>query len=121
MKALLILGALAVAVPTASLACPGCNEKEHAHAQASTAPAAAPVALAPGEARVTIPVTGMHCSHCAARVQTALTGVQGVKTASADLDQQRAVVTFESGKVELAKLVAAIDAAGFKAGTPVQN
>ena len=123
MKTLLVAAALLIVAPAAALACDGCNEKDHAqqHAAAGT-PTATPLPpLAPGEARLTIPVSGMHCDHCASRVQAALTKVEGVKAATADLGKRQAVVTFAKGKVDTAKLVAAIDAAGFEAGKPVEN
>ncbi len=121
MTKLVLISALALCLPGAARACAACDESQHAHAHASSAPAAAPAPLAQGEARFTIPVAGMSCSHCASRVQTALTKVEGVKSADAILEKGQAIVTVEKGKVDPAKLVAAIDAAGYKAGTPVQD
>lgn len=122
MTKLALISALILSLPAAARACAECDGKEHAHAHASTAAATAtPAALAAGEARFTIPVSGMHCGHCASRVQAALTKVQGVKSAGASLEKGEAVVTVEKGTVDAASLVAAIDGAGYKAGTPVQN
>jgi copper ion binding protein len=70
---------------------------------------------------VTIPVSGMHCSHCVSRVKAALTKMEGVRAVDADLDKGQAVVSFEKDKVDAAKMVEAIDTLGFKAGAPVPN
>jgi copper chaperone CopZ len=116
MKTLLALAVLAVAAPTAVLACP-CHEREHS----SSSTSASSAAPGPGEARVTVPVSGMHCDHCVSRVTAALAKVDGVKTAQADLDKGVAVVIVERSKLDVAKLVGAVDAAGYKGGTPTEN
>jgi len=130
MKTLIVTAALAFLAPPAARACEDCDMHKgdhHEHAKATTA-AAAPAAAAPAaaplaanEARVTIPISGMHCGHCADRVKTALEGVQGVKSVDANLEKGQAVVAFEKEKVKSSKLVETIDALGFKAGQPVQN
>ena len=123
MKSLIVLVAIACLVPAAAHACPSCEGHNHAKATTSgvsqTTAAAAP--LAAGESRVTIPVSGMHCSHCVSRVKAALMKMGGVKSVDADLDKGQAVVAFELGKVDTSKMVEAIDGLGFKAGTPSQN
>ncbi len=107
---------VALLLPTEASACDCCNHHgSHASAPAATAP------LAAGEARVTIPVAGMHCGHCASRVEAALTKLTGVKVADASVDSGQVVVVFEDSKTRPAKLVEAIDGLGFRAGTPVQN
>jgi len=127
MKSLLVLVAIASLVPAAAHACPGCEmaKAEHGHAKATTPGGSqAPTATAPlahGESRVTIPVSGMHCSQCVSRVKATLTKMDGVKSVDADLDKGQAVVSFEKGKVDTSKMVEAIDGLGFKAGTPSQN
>jgi copper chaperone CopZ len=126
MKTLLVLVALASLVPATALGCPSCEKRnaEHAHAKANTAGAphaAAAAPLAPNESRVMIPVSGMHCSFCVSRVKAALTKMDGVKAVDADLDKGQAVVSFEKGKADTSKMVRAIDALGFKAGTPIPN
>ncbi len=119
MKTFLLVAALVAVAPTAVLACADCNEKEHVGARtAAKTPPAAPGA---GEARLTIPVSGMRCDHCASRVETALTKIEGVRFAGADVGKSQAVVIVEKSKLDAAKLIAAIDGAGYKAGTPVEN
>ncbi len=102
-------------VPGAASAC-GCCDHHGGHAAAHPS-SAAPAQLGPGEARVRISVTGMHCDHCVSRVESALHGIAGVKWAGASLQGGEAVVIFEKAKVGTPKLVEAIDALGFKAGT----
>lgn len=113
---------LTLLAPAAARACEECAHRgaHHEHA-ASAAPPAATTPLSAGEARVTIPVSGMHCSHCADRVVAALRAVPGVQRADASLEKGEAVVAFDKAKVKPAKLKEAIDALGFHAGEPVQN
>lgn len=120
MKILFVVVSAVVALllPTEASACDCCNH-HGAHASAPAPAVTAP--LAAGEARVTIPVTGMHCGHCAARVEAALTKLTGVKVADASFDSGQVVVVFEDSKTRPAKFVEAINGLGFKAGTPVQN
>ncbi len=61
---------------------------------------------------VTISVEGMACGHCAARVESALTAVKGVKSAKVDLTA--ANVTVVAAGVGEDALKAAITAAGYK-------
>lgn len=119
-----VLACLTLLAPLAARACEDCDMHKGPHQHANATTAAAPAAAAPlaaGEARVTIPITGMHCSHCADRVKTALEGVQGVKHVDASFEKGQAVVAFEKEKVKAAKLKETIDALGFKAGEPSQN
>lgn len=121
MKRLFIAGATALAVavvPASALAC-GCCDHDHHGGLHSTA--AAPAKLGPGEARVEIPIAGMHCGHCATRVENAVQKLDGVKTAEVRLDDGKVVVVFEKSKVAVPKIVETIDALGFKAGAPVQG
>jgi copper chaperone CopZ len=127
MRRFALLAVALVFAPAAALACPGCDmdkaHQTHASAGMAGAPASA-IATAPlpeGQARVTIPVSGMHCEHCTMRVKETLSAVPGVKAVDADLDKGQAVVAYEKGKVEPAELVKKIDGLGFKAGKPVQN
>lgn len=121
MKTLLISAVAASLwlVPGAARACGSCDHHQHDHAAAS--PSASTRALGPDEARVTIPVTGMHCDHCAARVESALGQVNGVKLAEANHHGAQAVVIVEKAKLDTRKLVDAINALGFKAGSPALN
>ena len=115
----IIVGVATWLVPAAASACGCCDHHQDQHASAHTP--AATAQLGPGEVRVTIPVTGMHCGHCVSRVESALAKLDGVRLADASLKSGEAVVVFEKSKLGTSKLVETIDALGFKAGTPVQN
>jgi len=62
-----------------------------------------------------ISVPGMHCPHCAMSVKRALSMVQGVKSVEADLESKVVRVAFNPSKVELGKLIEAIERAGYEA------
>lgn len=61
-----------------------------------------------------IGVAGMTCDHCARRVENALRGVPGVKTARVDRPAARATVTFHVAETNLAVLNAAILKSGYR-------
>lgn len=63
--------------------------------------------------RVEIPITGMTCASCAARVEKALRRVPGVIEASVNLATEHAIVTFTPADVTWSDLVAAIEHAGY--------
>lgn len=66
-------------------------------------------------ANVKLWVTGMSCSHCQAKVEKALKGVNGVYTAIVDLKDGEAEVDFNDDAVTTQQLVAAIERAGYGA------
>lgn len=59
---------------------------------------------------VTLPVKGMMCGHCQARVKKALEGVAGVTSADVDLEGAKATVTCGTGVSEDALKKAIVDA-----------
>ena len=58
-------------------------------------------------------VEGMHCAHCAARVEKALTAVDGVKSAKVDLEAKTATIKTKT-PIDEEKAKQAIEGAGFK-------
>ncbi len=66
-------------------------------------------------ASLSLKITGMHCSHCRAKVEQALQKVVGVYGAAVDLDQGAAEVDFDVQKTEPGALVAAVQAVGYGA------
>ena len=63
---------------------------------------------------VTLPVLGMHCASCSSNVERALNEkTDGVLGASVNLALERATITYDTDRVGLEDLVAAVDAAGF--------
>lgn len=65
---------------------------------------------------VSIPVEGMSCVSCAARVKRTLKGIDGVQHVEVSLERREATVRFSSDKVTPERLEAAINALGYKAG-----
>ncbi len=72
-----------------------------------------------GVKRVTIPVSGMSCSACVARLKKTLEGIDGVMEVKVSLEHRNAEVGFVDAKVTPERLVAAINDAGYTAGAPV--
>jgi Cu+-exporting ATPase len=62
---------------------------------------------------VTLPVSGMTCAACQARVQRALERTPGVARASVNLMLGNAAVTYDPAALDEASLVAAIRATGY--------
>jgi P-type Cu+ transporter len=69
-------------------------------------------------ATVTLPVTGMSCAACSARVQRALQTTPGVDAASVNLMLHNAVITFNDARLTPADLVAAIEHSGYGSSLP---
>jgi Cu+-exporting ATPase len=67
-------------------------------------------------ARVTLPVRGMHCAACVGKVERALAGVPGVGEAAVNLATERATIAYDPSRTDLARLRAAVDAAGYELG-----
>jgi copper chaperone CopZ len=65
---------------------------------------------------VSIPVEGMSCVACAARVKRTLKGIEGVQHVEVSLELRDAMVRFLPKKVTPERLEAAINALGYKAG-----
>jgi len=64
--------------------------------------------------RLTAPVRGMHCAACVGKVERALTSVPGVESASVNLATEQAAVVFDPARTDLARLRAAVAAAGYE-------
>jgi P-type Cu+ transporter len=67
-------------------------------------------------ARVTVPVRGMHCAACVGKVERALSDVPGVEDAMVNLATERATIAYDPARADLARLRAAVDAAGYELG-----
>ena len=62
-----------------------------------------------------IKVSGWHCEGCPAKTATALKGVKGVHSATADLSKNEVVVKYDDSKAKRADLDKAIADSGFSA------
>lgn len=60
---------------------------------------------------ITLSVPAMTCGHCKAAIESSLGAVDGVASVSVDLDTKAVVVT--GAALDRARLVAAVDDAGF--------
>ena len=69
---------------------------------------------------VVMPVEGMSCSACVARVKKALTSLDGVSDVQVNLIERNARVRFETSKVSPDRLIAAVNALGYRAGPPAE-
>ena len=78
--------------------------------------AAAPIFAA--EQTVTFSVPGMYCASCPFIVEAAMTGVDGVRSVTADSETRTALVVFDDEVATLQAIGAASAAAGYEA-TPV--
>lgn len=62
-----------------------------------------------------ISIPNMSCQGCASAIKRALIAVPGVKSAEVDPALKRTNVRFNPSKVELGKLIEAIERAGYEA------
>ncbi|MFI5344943.1 MAG: heavy metal translocating P-type ATPase [Elusimicrobiota bacterium] len=65
--------------------------------------------------RIVLPVRGMHCASCVAKVEGALTSLRGVDSVSVDLPSRTVAISFTPapGKLEVKHLRRAIEKAGY--------
>lgn len=70
---------------------------------------------------VIIPVQGMVCGSCVARVKRAVKSLDGVEQVNVSLETREARVRYDELKVTPEQLVSTINGLGYKAGVPVQR
>ena len=73
--------------------------------------------MAAETARLELPIDGMTCASCANRVERTLNTLDGV-SASVNYATEKATVAFDAGSVRPEELVAAVEAAGYRAVLP---
>ncbi|MBX9624979.1 MAG: cadmium-translocating P-type ATPase [Gemmataceae bacterium] len=69
--------------------------------------------------RVDMPVVGMHCAACAARIERALADAPGVSQAAVNFATGRATVAYDPAATDVAALREAVRGAGYDALPPV--
>lgn len=69
---------------------------------------------------VIIPIEGMSCSACAARVKKTLTGIDGVADVEVNLAERNARVRFAPSKLSPDRLVSAVNGLGYEASAPAE-
>ncbi len=67
---------------------------------------------------VTIPIEGMTCAACVARVKKTLQSIEGVTEVTVSLAQRAARVSYLEAQVSPERVTAAINDLGYKAGAP---
>ncbi|MDP3057597.1 MAG: heavy metal translocating P-type ATPase [bacterium] len=68
-----------------------------------------------GDEQTSLVVGGMHCASCANIIERSLQKVPGVKEANVNFAAEKARVIFDSSKTNASALIAAVNAAGYKA------
>ena len=63
---------------------------------------------------IAIDVVGMNCAACSARVEKALSKVEGVNNVVVNLLQQKATIEFDTEKVSISELIKTIEKAGYE-------
>lgn len=69
----------------------------------------------------TIPIEGMTCASCVARVKKTLKSIDGVMEVEVSLEHRKARVQYLDTKVSLEGLAAAVNDLGYRAGTPTEE
>ena len=65
---------------------------------------------------VSLPITGMSCASCAAKIEKGITGLSGIVTASVNFATEKISVTYDPDKVHLNDFVKTIKELGYGAG-----
>ena len=69
----------------------------------------------PHGSAVTIPIGGMTCAACSARVEKALNKLEGIETATVNLATEKATVLYNPQVIRISAIKEAIEKAGYKA------
>jgi len=74
-----------------------------------------------GKQRISMKIEGMHCASCVATIEKSLLSQDGVINATVNLLDEKAVVEFESGKVNRSVLEKAVESSGYRAKRSVMT
>lgn len=69
---------------------------------------------------IVMPVEGMSCVACVARIKKTLKGIDGVADVEVNLVERSARIRFAPGKLSPTRLVAAVNGLGYRAGPPTE-
>ncbi|MDR0362015.1 MAG: heavy metal translocating P-type ATPase [Planctomycetota bacterium] len=72
------------------------------------------VAAKTGTTEATLPIGGMSCAACAARIEKLLGRMQGVSGASVNFASEKAKFSYDRGEIRLSEIREAIEKAGFR-------
>lgn len=76
--------------------------------------AAAEAARAQPPARVIVSIPGMHCASCVAKIEKALTGLNGVSVAEIHLPSRTALVEFSTARLRAEEIKRAVEVLGYE-------
>ena len=65
--------------------------------------------------RIDLPISGMSCASCAARIEKGLGSVEGVSQATVNLAAEKATVVFHSNQTDLSRLIKEVEDLGYGA------
>lgn len=71
--------------------------------------------------KIVVPVEGMTCASCVARVEKSISKVVGVKNVSVNLATEKALIEFEKDKVNFQEIIKSVEDAGYKIGLDYQS
>jgi copper chaperone CopZ len=67
------------------------------------------------KSKVALKIDGMTCQGCVRSIEMKLSGLPGVESAHVDLGTGSATVEYDDARVDVGKLVAAVEQIGFQA------
>ncbi|HEX9896140.1 MAG TPA: heavy metal translocating P-type ATPase [Dehalococcoidales bacterium] len=70
-----------------------------------------------GKSKVSLPITGMTCTNCAATIEKGLAETEGVENASVNFASEKATIEYDPGKVDLTKIKDTISELGYGIAT----
>ncbi len=68
-----------------------------------------------GLERIDLPITGMSCASCAARIEKGLASVEGVSQATVNFAAEKATVLFHPGQTDISHLIEKVKDLGYGA------
>ncbi|MCL2882682.1 MAG: heavy metal translocating P-type ATPase [Coriobacteriia bacterium] len=64
---------------------------------------------------ISLPISGMTCAACVARVERAIAGVEGVEQVAVNLATEKATLSYDTARTDVSAIQAAVAHAGYKA------
>lgn len=71
--------------------------------------------------KITLPIEGMTCASCVARVEKTISKAPGVKNVSVNLASEKAVIEVDENNLDLEKIKELVEDAGYKVTLPVND
>jgi Cu+-exporting ATPase len=75
-----------------------------------------PASVNEGLKKVELPVTGMSCASCVARIEKGLSKMKGIAEAKVNFATEKATITFDPSQVRMGDFVATVKDLGYEAG-----